>query len=234
MLDHWLISFSIHPDVIALDEFQEITLLPHYRRLEGLLREHIQKQKASYFFIGSRRNILLSMFNELRRPFYGSAINFPLPPLPQEDFQQFIMDQFQKAGKECQKDAAKSIVELVASYPYYGQKLAYFVFDVVEKRAKLSDIETAFFGLLKEETPVFESILMGLTPQQISFLHALAKEPTDAIYAQEYMNRNRLGSIGGVQAAVKKLLLLDLIEKTSLGGWKIVDPIFSRWIRESF
>jgi hypothetical protein len=29
---------------------------------------------------------------------------------------------------------------------------------------------------------------------------------------------------------VKKLVTLDLIEKVSLGEWKVVDPIFSRWI----
>jgi len=218
------------PIHIVLDEFQEITTLPNSRRIEGLLREHIQRQKASYLFVGSRRGILLSMFNERRRPFYASAINYPLPPLPEVDFQQFIIDEFCKSGKNCESEASKKIVKLVECYPYYGQKLAYFVFNLVEKTATVADVDEAFELLLKEETPVFESIYMGLSTQQITLLHALANEPANSIYAQEYMNRHRLGSIGGVQSALKKLVLLDLIERVPTAGWRIVDPIFSKWI----
>ncbi len=218
------------PVHIVFDEFQEITDLPDARKLEGLLREHIQKQKAAYLFVGSRRSLLLSMFNERKRAFYASAINYPLEPLPEKDFIAFIMQEFIRGGKICQESAASKIVSLIECYPYYGQKLAYFVFNNTKDRATELDVDVGIEQLLKEETPVFEGILMGLTPQQISLLTALSKEPTDSLFAIDYLSRYRLGSIGGVQAAVKKLSRLDLIERHVKGGWKVVDPILSRWL----
>ena len=58
---------------IAFDEFQEITEL-NSLEIEGVLRSHIQTQKASYFFVGSRRRVLLDMFNLRNRPFFQSSI----------------------------------------------------------------------------------------------------------------------------------------------------------------
>lgn len=215
---------------IVLDEFQEITLLPKPKKIEALLREYIQKQKAAYLFVGSRRSLLLSMFNERSRAFYGSAINFPLGPLPSKEFIAFIQKGFADQGKSCEESAAEKIVSLVEGYPYYGQKLAYLVFDISEKTTTINEVLLAFNSLLKEETPVFESILMGLSPQQIALLKALAKESTNSIFSQEFLQRHRLGSLGGIQGSAKKLSLLDLIERTPSKVWRLVDPLFAKWL----
>ena len=62
---------------IVLDEFQEIANLPDSIKIEGILRSQIQTHvNAGYFFVGSRRRMLLDIFNELKRPFYKSAINY--------------------------------------------------------------------------------------------------------------------------------------------------------------
>ncbi|HZD54659.1 MAG TPA: ATP-binding protein, partial [Candidatus Aquicultoraceae bacterium] len=53
---------------VALDEFQEIAVLKDSLKIEGIMRSHIQRQRSSYFFIGSRRRILLGMFNDRQRP----------------------------------------------------------------------------------------------------------------------------------------------------------------------
>ncbi|MBI4839113.1 MAG: ATP-binding protein, partial [Nitrospirae bacterium] len=68
---------------IVFDEFQEITELNESLQVEGIMRSQIQTHSnASYFFVGSRRRLLSDMFNEKKRPFYRSAINYPLAPLP--------------------------------------------------------------------------------------------------------------------------------------------------------
>lgn len=41
-----------------------------------------------------------------------------------------------------------------------------------------------------------------------------------------------LGSIGGVQAALKKLRQLDLIEKDPDSRYQLVDPIFRIWLQQ--
>jgi len=77
---------------VALDEFQEIVTLKEALQIEGLMRTQIQRQQASYFFIGSRRRILLGIFNERQRPFFQSAINYPLNLLPPDELAEFIAE----------------------------------------------------------------------------------------------------------------------------------------------
>lgn len=217
---------------VALDEFQEIADLKGSPRIEGILRAHIQQQRCSYFFVGSRRRILLAMFNDRRRPFYQSAINVELGPLPREDLARFVVERFREGGKGCDLESAREIVALVQAHPYYAQKLAFFVFETAAERVKPGDVRDGMEKLLQAERPVYEAILQGLSTGQISLLKALAKEPGGSILSVEYMGRHRLGSVGGVQGARKKLLALDLIEeeKSAPRRLSVVDPMFALWL----
>ena len=51
----------------------------------------------------------------------------------------------------------------------------------------------------------YQAILQALAPRQIALLRALAVEPSKTILSNRYISRHDLGSIGGVQAALKKL-----------------------------
>jgi len=213
----------------VLDEFQEITELPDVLKIEGIMRQHIQQHQAAYTFVGSRRRILLSIFNEKQRPFYQSAITYQLPPLPRQEFARFIATLFSSRGKACDISTAELIVDMVESFPYYAQKLAYFVFDRAGKEAVPQDVDNGLRVLLKDETPTFEGILLALAPQQIALLRAIARDPSPSLFSQGYLRRHRLGSIGGAQAAKKKLLKLDLIEQVDK-IWKVVDPVMKKWL----
>ncbi|MFC1580095.1 ATP-binding protein, partial [Thermodesulfobacteriota bacterium] len=161
---------------IAFDEFQEITELKD-EAVEGILRRHIQEQQASYFFVGSRRRILLEMFNQRSRPFYQSAIMYPLKPLPHEDLATFLVQQFKGGGKGCSRALAKEMSEKVCQYPYYAQLLAYNVFEVSGRTVKEVDIEAGFEKLLASERYGYEALVQGLTGPQIALLKALAGDP---------------------------------------------------------
>jgi len=69
----------------------------------------------------------------------------------------------------------------------------------------------------------------GLSLQEIKLVSALAHEPTGKPYSIEYMARHGLGSIGGVQGALKRLLELDYIEKRD-NLYILVDPVFGIWL----
>ena len=191
---------------IALDEFQELLNLPEASQIEALLRTQFQKHPISYFFVGSRRHLLLKIFNDKNRPFFQSAINYALNPLPKDELTQFVFDLFKKHGKNCPQNIARSIVEHTHQHPYYTQKLAFFVFEFSSNTVELKNIEASFDELIKSERPVFESILQGLAPRQIALLRALAEEPTETILSAGYMKRHQLGSTGAMQGASKKLI----------------------------
>lgn len=213
---------------VALDEFQEIVVLKEALSVEAALRSRIQKQKASWFFVGSRRRVLLGIFNDRQRPFFQSAINYPLPPLPREELVEFLTAQFEAGQKPCGRDLSRAIADKVGGHPYYTQKLAFLMFEHCDT-VTWDAIPVAFQKLIASERPVFEAIIQGLSPHQRLFLRAIALEPTDKPLASAYLQRHRLGSVGGVQHSMHRLGALDLIEKTDL--WRVVDPLFIGWLK---
>ncbi|HAM50105.1 MAG TPA: ATP-binding protein [Nitrospiraceae bacterium] len=216
---------------IVFDEFQEIVELRESLQVEGIMRSHIQTHaNASYFFVGSRRRILNDIFNEKKRPFYRSAINYPLPPLPSEEAAEFILEQFRRSGKVCPQAIATRIVEAVRGYPYYIQRIPYSVFEISGKRITEEDYTKGFRKALEGERPVYEALLQSLSLQQIKIISALADQVTESPYSAEYMARHGLGSVGGLQGALKKLMELDYIEQDR-GVFQVVDPVFGIWLR---
>jgi hypothetical protein len=198
--------------------------------IEAVLRTHIQRQTASYFFIGSRRRILLGIFNERQRPFFQSAINYPLGLLPQGDLARFIAAQFSENGRRCSENMGLQLASMVMFHPYYSEKLAFFVYETTKKITK----EAVALGLRKliaSEKPVFEAVLQGLSPHQRLLLRAIASEPVEKILAGRYIQHHGLGSTGGVQHSLKQLQDLDLVgKKDDSNRWELVDPVLTMWL----
>ncbi len=216
---------------IALDEFQEIVALKDALKIEAIMRTYIQQQKASYFFVGSRRRVLLGIFNEQQRPFFQSAINYPLRLLPAEELEKFIVEQFRAGKRKCTLEMAHKLASLVQDHPYYAQKLGFFVFEIADQVTE-DAINRGLEKLVFSEKPVFEAIIQGLTSQQRLLLHALAKEPTQKMLASSYIRKHSLGSIGGIQHALRQLEEFDLVEKDQhTGYWKLVDTVFAIWLK---
>jgi AAA+ ATPase superfamily predicted ATPase len=216
---------------IVFDEFQEIAELRESLQIEGTLRSHIQTHShASYFFVGSRRRVLNDIFNTRKRPFYRSSINFPLGPLPFEEGVHFIVEQFKRGGKSCSEEIGKKIFEKTGGYPYYIQRVPYSIFEISAKKVTEDDTIKGFQKTIEEESIVYETMVQALSLQQIKLLSALALEPTEKPYSVDYMARHGLGSIGGVQGALKRLLELDYIERKG-NLLVIVDPVFGIWLR---
>jgi uncharacterized protein len=216
---------------VVFDEFQEITELPESKQIEGVMRSCIQTHKnVSYFFVGSRRRILLAMFNERKRAFFQSSINYPLGPLPEEEAVAFIVERFRVAGKTCPVEIAKEIYKAVGGYPAYIQRIPYSVYEI-SKGDKITpdDYQHGFLKAMEEQKNYYESLLAPLSIQQKKLFAAISTEPTSNLFSVTYMFNHNLGSYGGVQGAFKKLLNLDYVEKGSDGRYYVVDPVFALW-----
>lgn len=216
---------------VALDEFQEIVVLKEALKIEAVMRSYIQQQRASYFFVGSRRRVLLGIFNEQQRPFFQSAINYPLKPLPADELKKFIVKQFKSGKRKCTVEQAHKLASVVQYHPYYSQKLGFFVFEITSQVTE-DIIDRGLEKLLFSEKGVFEAMIQGLTAHQRLLLQALAKEPTQKILASSYIRKHSLGSIGGIQHALRHLEELDLVERDKQRGyWNLVDPLFVIWLK---
>ena len=220
---------SVH---FVLDEFQEITEVENSLAVESVLRTHIQKMPCAFVFVGSRRRILLEMFNDRKRPFFQSALSYELKALPRQDLIGFISDSFTQAGKSINHGLASEIADMLGRHPYYTQKFCFFLFDLVRKKASGEDLAEAYQMTLDSEKALFESILRRLTVAQIALLTAIALEPTKKLYAADYMKRHHLKSTGGIQLSLEVLTKEDLIEQPAkTENWDVVDPLFKQWLR---
>lgn len=216
---------------IALDEFQEITELPGSKRIEGILRSHIQLHKeVAYFFVGSRRGMLKDMFSNKSRPFYKSAFLYTLQEISREDFVSYVVKKFMDTGKRCPKEIANQIYDLTRGYPYYVQKLASLAWDRTEKECDGPIVQEAYRHLIEIERVDFEGIWSGLTLMQKLLLRAIAEEPVHSPYSREFLERHHF-TVGGTQRAMKVLLSRDLIEKDGQGRYRLTDPIMEAWLK---
>ena len=151
--------------------------------------------------------------------------------LPSEDLGEFIVDQFRAGRKRCPNELGLRISSIVGYHPYYAQKLAFFVYETAGKITE-GAIQEGLEKLVSSEKPVFEAIIQGLSPHQRLLLKALALEPTEKALASGYIQKHRLGSVGGMQHSTRQLADLDLIEKDEeTGHWQPVDPILSVWLK---
>ncbi|HAS89085.1 MAG TPA: ATP-binding protein [Desulfovibrio sp.] len=217
---------------IALDEFQDIVDIKE-PRVEALLREHIQRHKASYIFLGSRRRVLLDIFNNRGRPFYQSAIMMELATLPHEECVEFISSQFAQAGKKCSAEVAGEIALKVEQYPYYLQALAYRTFEICDTECMGTDVAKAYETMLENERYGYQGIIQGISTGQLKLLRAIATEGEAPLTSNSFLQSHNL-SLGGVQSARKFLSEQDLIEKKENGHWGIVDPVFRAWLQQAF
>ncbi|MCF6289579.1 MAG: hypothetical protein L3J03_01035 [Desulfobacterales bacterium] len=214
----------------VLDEFQEITRLKESAQIEGIMRGKIQGLKASFFFLGSRRGILRAMFSERKRPFFQSAINMELPPLPHEDLVAFLSELFAKEGKDCPDELCAEISLKVEQHPYYVQRLAREVYDLEKDEFLQEDVKRALEQVIDAERYAFEAVLSQLTIPQVRVLRTLAQSSTKEMLSGEFISKCGLPT-SSVQFARDRLKKEDFIEQAKESGtWKVVDPVFAKWL----
>ena len=218
---------------IVLDEFQEIAELRNGEQIEALLRKHIQHQSnCSWFFLGSRRRMLLDMFEEESRPFYRSAVKKQLPPLPEEEAVRFVIEQFKAGGKNCPREIAGQIISITQAYPFYVQRVSGEIFTRARKEEiGEQELQEGIRSMLEQEERYYASIERALPAGQKKLLRALAKEPAESPYAVDYQRKHRLGSLSAIQAGIKKLRTLDHIQEDG-GVTRLTDPMFALWLIE--
>jgi hypothetical protein len=221
--------------LFVIDEVQEVTDLRESKRIEGLLREHIQGERnIAYFFVGSRRRVLQAMFTDKKRPFYKSAFSYPVSIISKEELCGFIRHQFAETGKNCSEEIAGLIYDFTAGSTYYVQKLSYMLWNETEKKASMevfSAVQQKFLEL--EGMDHFEGLFRALTYAEKVVLRALAGEPTVSPYAAAYLRSHEV-SQGTMQKGLDGLLDRDLAEREDGGPYRLVDQVLGRWLNDYF
>ncbi|MBF4212733.1 ATP-binding protein, partial [Pseudomonas donghuensis] len=81
-----------------------------------------QQQLTSYCLYGSKRNMMLNIFNNSNSPFYRFGQVIFMQKIAKEHWIPFILSSFEKTGKSISAEMAERICDAVACHSWYLQQ----------------------------------------------------------------------------------------------------------------
>jgi len=218
--------------VVMLDEFQEIVTLDP--ALPALLRATIQSQEhVAYAFLGSRQHLMTRVFTDRNQPLYRAARPLPLGPIPAPEFAAFLRRGFESTEVWIDDDAIDRILTITAGHPHDTQELAHFVWERGFRLGKVvtsADVEAALRQVVEAEDARYTTLWDALARAQRALVQALASEPTASPYGEAFRLRHQLGSAATVQRALQAVIERDVVEGSSVHGYRVPDVFLRTWI----
>lgn len=219
--------------IICIDEFQQLAQLSGYKDMEGKMRSVWQKQHSvSYCFYGSKRHMMLDIFNNSSNPFYRFGQVLFLQKIKKEEWIPFIVNSFRKTGKSISEEQADELCEIVKCHSWYLQQLCYFVWSGTSDTVTNETIEVRTQQLIDTNMPMFMNDTENLTSAQTNMLRAVA----DGEYrfnSQPVVRKYELGSAQTITRNKRMLSERDFIEKEG-NRYVFSDPIFELWFKREY
>lgn len=219
--------------IICIDEFQQLAQLSGYKDMEGKMRSVWQKQHSvSYCFYGSKRHMMLDIFNNSSNPFYRFGQVLFLQKIKKEEWIPFIVNSFRKTGKNISEEQAEELCEIVKCHSWYLQQLCYFVWSGTSDTVTDETIEVRTQQLIDTNMPMFMNDTENLTSAQTNMLRAVA----DGEYrfnSQPVVRKYELGSAQTITRNKRMLSEKDFIEKEG-NRYVFSDPIFELWFKREY
>jgi len=216
--------------IVCIDEFQNINDYPDSLGFQQKLRAHWQLQnKVCYCLFGSKRHMLLHIFNDYKMPFYKFGDILFLQKIKREDWVLFISKRFTDTGKTIDNELCGMIADLVKNHPYYAQQLSQQTWLRTSDSCSSEIVLEAFESLVNQLSLLFSNIIDTLTAKQISFLVAVAKKVTN-FSSKEVLKEYNLGTSANIKNLRKAALEKDIIDIFPGNIIEFQDPIFEYWL----
>ena len=218
--------------IVCIDEFQQLSNLAEYKDMEGKMRSVWQQQEqTTYCLYGSKRHMMMDIFNNSNNPFYRFGQVVFLDKITKNNWMPFIIEGFRKTNKHISEDYASQICDIVECHSWYLQQLSFFIWTKTEKKVTADDFNYGVKQLLNINTPMFQSDSNKLTPAQLELLRAIAAGETK-FSSVEVNSKYNLGNPNTLAKNKRSLQEQDIIEKTKDNTFHFVDPIFKLWIEK--
>jgi hypothetical protein len=215
---------------LVLDEFQEIMRMDP--GLLTLMRAVFQEQPdVSHVYLGSSRHMLEQVFNDENEPFWRSAKQVELGPIPAPEFSRYIGESFERTGRVIEPQTIEQLLVITQLHPYGTQELAYALWAATAPGATAggSELAVGLRQVLRSESAHFSRIWERAPRSQRLVLEALARSPGGQLFGAAYRRDYGLPGPSSVQAAVTALAEDELISATS-SGFRIAEPFLAEWI----
>jgi hypothetical protein len=218
--------------IICIDEFQNIGNYAESLSFQQLLRSVWQhQQNVSYCIYGSKRHMMLELFEKQSMPFYKFGDLMFLQKIESPHFVKFITESFSATGKTISSQLAKKVIDRVEAHPYFVQQLAHVLWVNTDSLADEELLEYSVNELLDQSTILYQEIINGLSNTQINLLIALAAG-IENLNSQEIIQQYNLGTSGNVSKIKKALISKEIID-SSYSRISYLDPVFRLWMLRS-
>ena len=218
---------------VCIDEFQQLANLPEYKDMEGKMRSVWQQQQlTSYCLYGSKRNMMLNIFNNSNSPFYRFGQVIFMQKIAKEHWIPFIQQSFEKTGKTISTELAQRICDTVSCHSWYLQQLCYFIWSFTSSEVTEDIFNLGLKQVLNINTPMFQNDTENLSPTQIEMLKAIA-DGEQHFSSQAVKQIYNLGNPNTIVKNKKTLQNKDIIEKDR-ECFTFVDPIYRLWFKGEY
>ena len=219
--------------IVCIDEFQQLAEMDGYPELEGKMRSVWQYHKhVSYCFYGSKKHMMMEIFNDSQKPFYRFSETMFLGKIAKHDWVPFIVAGFQKTGKTISEAFASQICDFTDCHSWYLQQLSYFVWSDTKLEVTAEIMKQACRRIVDTNAPMFMSDVEKLTSSQREMLKAITAGETH-LSSSGARERFQLGNLTTITRNKKVLETKSFIDSND-GLLEVSDPIFQVWFREKY
>ena len=219
--------------IICIDEFQNLARFKDYQKIEMLLRSCWQlHEHTTYCLYGSKRHMMLDIFNSESRAFYRFGDLILLGKIEREHWVNFITEAFRNTNKYISDEMAGGIADMVQNNPYYVQQLSYNVWLNTEHETSKFIIEQSINHMTDSNAILYQETCENLSNTQINLLKAIA-DGENKLTSIETMQNFKLGTPRNVTKNKVRLGDKDLIDFHAKQPY-FMDPIFELWFKRNF
>lgn len=219
--------------IVCIDEFQQLANLPEYKDMEGKMRSVWQHQQhVSYCMYGSKRHMMMDIFNNSNSPFYRFGQLIFMQKIAKKEWVPFIIKSFEKTKKHISEEFANLICDTVECHSWYLQQLCYFIWNNTSDTVSQENLKTGLNQLLNTNAPMFMSDTEQLTASQIEMLRAIK----DGVQQLSSMTTKATYNIGNPNTIIKnkKILIKKDIIEIENHTFRFVDPIYRIWFSKEY
>ena len=216
---------------VVFDEFQDVLRLENARGHLAEMRSTIQFQAdIPYFFMGSLRNEMMSIFDDMDSPFFKSALTFSVGEIDRVAFSRFITERFAKGNRSVSQPVVARIIDFADGVSGDVQELCEALWETSADGAEISldGMSAALDLIFSRELGGYGAIYERLTAGQSAVLRALAGNPSARPYSIEFVSQ-----VGMPTSSIRRIMsrLVDnRIIYSSGSAYRFSNPFFREWI----
>lgn len=217
--------------IVCIDEFQNINLFSDSMAFQRKLRSNLQyHQHATYIFYGSKKHMMIELFENQSNPFYKFGDLIFLNKIESIYWIDYITKSFKGTGKSISNEIAAEIAARMENHPYFVQQLSQITWFLTKKTCSDKILDEAIDQMILQNSILYHKELDNLNNTQLNFLKALI-DNVNQLSSQETIIKYRLGTSANVSKIKSALLNKELIDITS-GKIFFIDPVFKLFLRK--